>query len=144
MDGILTQTNGGARKKSNNKRGHEEVNKSSSIIYHCFIYNSIEHKIYNYPNKDAIQMMFREKAIMVAPKKEDVAINTILVVSTHSQIPKNVVFKEKEPFKNKSLADYKKNKSFNICLKQQLRTYNKRNHQGIYLKLVYKLKLKPT
>jgi hypothetical protein len=52
--------------------------------------------------------MFREKAIVVAPKKEDVAINTILPITTHSQIPKNVVFKEKKPFKNKSLADCKK------------------------------------
>jgi hypothetical protein len=51
MNGISTQISGGARKKSNNKRGHGEVNKSSSINYHCFIYNSIEHKIYDYPNR---------------------------------------------------------------------------------------------
>jgi hypothetical protein len=40
---------------SNNKGGHKEVNKSSSIIYHCFICNSIEHKIYDYLYKDAAQ-----------------------------------------------------------------------------------------
>ncbi len=111
MNGILTQTSGGARKKSDNKRGPREVNKFNSIIYHCFVYNSIEHKIYNYHNKDAIQVMFREKATLVTPKKEDVAINMILAITTHSQIPKNVVFKEKKPLKNKSLVDCKKKKT---------------------------------
>ncbi len=69
MNGILTQTGGGIGKKSDNKRGRGEANKSSSIIYHCFIYNSIEHKIYNYPDNDTIQMMFKEKTTVVAPKK---------------------------------------------------------------------------
>ncbi len=40
-------------------------------------------------------MTLREKAIVATPKKEDVAINMVLVVTTHSQIPKNAVFKEK-------------------------------------------------
>jgi hypothetical protein len=111
VNGILTQTSGGVRKKSDNKRGLREVNKFNSIIYHCFVYNSIEHKIYNYHNKDAIQVMFREKATLVTPKKEDVAINMILAITTHSQIPKNVVFKEKKPLKNKSLVDCKKKKT---------------------------------
>ncbi len=41
----------------------------------------------------------------------------------------------------------KKRKSLNICLKNLLKTYNKRSHQGhqgIYLELVYKLRLKLT
>jgi hypothetical protein len=39
--------------------------------------------------------MFREKAIVVTPKKDDVAINMVLAITTCSQIFKNVVFKEK-------------------------------------------------
>ncbi len=60
MNGVLAQL-GGTWNKSNNKRGHEEVNKSDSIIYCYLIYNSIEHKICDYPNKDAAQTMFKEK-----------------------------------------------------------------------------------
>jgi hypothetical protein len=40
--------------------------------------------------------MFKEKAVMVASKKENVIVNMVLAVTTHNQIPKNVVFKEKE------------------------------------------------
>jgi hypothetical protein len=69
---------------SNNKGGHREVNKSSSIIYHCFICNSIEHKIYDYLYKDVAQAMFKEKVAMVTPKKDDVAINMVSVVTTRS------------------------------------------------------------
>ncbi len=39
--------------------------------------------------------MFKEKAVVIAPKKEDVVLNMVLVVTTHSEIPKNVVCKEK-------------------------------------------------
>ncbi len=80
---------------SNNKGGHEEPNKSSSIIYRCFICNSIEHKIYGYLYKDAIQAMFKEKAMTRTPKKDDVVVNMTLIIITCNQIPKNVVFKGK-------------------------------------------------
>jgi hypothetical protein len=46
-----------------------------------------------------------KKVVVVIPKKEYV-LNMVLVIITHNQIPKNVVFKEKEPFKNKSLDDW--------------------------------------
>jgi hypothetical protein len=45
--------------------------------------------------------MFKEKA----PKKDDVVVNMVLAITIHSHIFKNVVFKEKKPFKNKSLVD---------------------------------------
>jgi hypothetical protein len=38
----------------------------------------------------------------------------------------------------------KKKKSFYVCLKKLLRTYNKSSFQGICLKPIYKLWLKPT
>ncbi len=47
------------------------MNKYGSIIYCYFIYNFVEHKIYDYPHKDAAQAMFREKAAMVTPKEDD-------------------------------------------------------------------------
>jgi hypothetical protein len=40
-------------------------------------------------------MMFREKVTMATPKKENVVVNMVLVVTTHNQIPKNVIFKDK-------------------------------------------------
>ncbi len=81
------------------------MNKFGFVIYRCFICNFIEHKIYNYFDKDAAQVMFMKKVVVVIPKKEYV-LNMVLVIITHNQIPKNVVFKEKEPFKNKSLDDW--------------------------------------
>jgi hypothetical protein len=81
------------------------VNKSGSIIYHYFIYNSIEHKIYDYPYKDASQAMIKEKVTAATPKKDNVVVNMVSTITTCSQIPKSVVFKEKKPFKNKSLTD---------------------------------------
>jgi hypothetical protein len=49
--------------------------------------------------------MFREKAMVTTPKKDDIIVNMVLTITTHSQIPKNMVFKDKKPIKNKSLAD---------------------------------------
>jgi hypothetical protein len=63
MNGILAQTNGGIGNKSDNKRGCGKTNKFSSIIYQCFICNSIEHKIYNFFHKDVAQTMFAKKAM---------------------------------------------------------------------------------
>jgi hypothetical protein len=39
--------------------------------------------------------MFKEKAMTATPKRDDVIGNMVLAVTTHNQIPKNVVFKEK-------------------------------------------------
>ncbi len=130
MNGVPTQL-GGTWNKSNNKRGHKEANKSSSIIYHYFICNVVETKTYDCLHKDAIHALFKKKGVLVAPKKDDVVVNMILVVTIHNQIPKKMVFKEKKPLKNKS---------FNVHLKKPLKTYNKKNH----LELVYKLRVKPT
>ncbi len=59
------------------------MNKSNSILYHCFICNFVELKIYNYPHKDVTQVMFKEKAMTITPKKEDV-VNMVLAITTHS------------------------------------------------------------
>jgi hypothetical protein len=48
--------------------------------------------------------MFKEKVAATTPK-DNVVINMVLVITIHNQIPKNVVFKEKEPLKNKNLAN---------------------------------------
>jgi hypothetical protein len=112
MNGVLAQTNGGTRNRSNNKGGHEKANKFGSIIYCCFICNSIKHKIYNYPHKDIAQAMSMKKVVVTTTKKGNVIVNMVLVVITFSQILENVVFKEKIPFKNKILADSQKEKIF--------------------------------
>ncbi len=86
MNRVLTQL-GGTWTKFGNNGGHGEVNKSDSIIYHYFIYNSIEHKIYDYPYKDASQAMFKEIATTITPKKDNVVVNMVLTIITCSQIP---------------------------------------------------------
>jgi len=50
--------------------------------------------------------MFKEKAMKVAPKKDDVVVDMVLAITTHSQILENVIFKEKEPFKKKHLTNW--------------------------------------
>jgi hypothetical protein len=52
MNGVLAQTSGGTRNKSDNKGGHRKANKYGSIIYHYFIYNLIEQNFYDYLHKD--------------------------------------------------------------------------------------------
>jgi hypothetical protein len=52
--------------------------------------------------------MFRKKAMKVTPRKDDVVVNMVLAITTHSQIPENMVIEEKEPFKKKSLAKWQK------------------------------------
>ncbi len=99
VNGVLAKTNGGTRNKSSNRRGHKEANKYGLIIYRYFICNFIEHKVYDYLHKDVAQAMFKEKATTTTPKKDDVTVNMVFVIIIHSQIPKNVVFKEKEPLK---------------------------------------------
>jgi hypothetical protein len=47
------------------------------------IYNFVETKIYDCPHKDATKAMFREKVVVVAPKKDDVVVNVISVVTIH-------------------------------------------------------------
>jgi hypothetical protein len=84
MNGILAQTSGGIRNKSGNKGGHKKANKSGSIIYCCFICNYVEHKIYNCLHKDVAQVMFKKKVVTTTPKKENVAINMVLVVITYN------------------------------------------------------------
>jgi hypothetical protein len=72
------------RKLSGNKGGRREVNKSSSIIYHCVICSSIEHKIYDYPYKDAAHAMFKEKVAIATPKKDDVVVNIVSTITTRN------------------------------------------------------------
>jgi hypothetical protein len=42
---------------------------------------------------------------MVKTKNEDVIVNMVMVITTCSQLLKNVVVKEKEPHMNKNLAN---------------------------------------
>ncbi len=51
VNGVSAQP-GNIINKFDNKGGHGKVTKSGSIIYHCFISNSVEHNIYDYPHKD--------------------------------------------------------------------------------------------
>jgi U3 small nucleolar ribonucleoprotein component len=65
--------------------------------------------------------MFRGKVVAITPKKEDIAMNMVLVVTTHNQIPKNVVFKEKELHKNKSLANWQEEEMLQHSFEEAIR-----------------------
>jgi len=93
MNGVSAQINGGTRNKSSNKGSWGEINKSGSIIFQCFVYNFIEHKIYNYPFKGVTQEMFKEKVTMVEAKKD--VVNMVMAITTCRQLLTNVVFMEK-------------------------------------------------
>lgn len=82
VNGVLAQL-GGTGTKSNNKGGRKEAKKFGSIIYRYFIYNSIEQKNYGCFYKDATYAMFKEKAAMATPKKDNVVVNMVLAINTH-------------------------------------------------------------
>jgi len=105
MNGVLAQIGGGTRNKFDNKGHHGNVNKFDSIMYCYFIYNYVEHKIYDYPHKYATRLMFKEKVMAATPRKENIVVNMVLQVTISSQILENVIFKDK-PLKNKSLVDW--------------------------------------
>ncbi len=50
MNGVSMQFNGNIGNKFGNKKNQGNGNKSNSIIHWCFIYNSMDHKIYDYPH----------------------------------------------------------------------------------------------
>jgi hypothetical protein len=84
--------------------------------------------------------MFREKAVVATPKKDDVAIIIILQLPFVIRYPKMWYSRRKNLSKTKPWLIGKMRKSFNVHLKKLLRTYNKRS----CLELIYKLELKPT
>jgi hypothetical protein len=76
--------------------------------------------------------MFRGKAMAIVPKKEDIAMNIVLVVTTHNQIPENVVLKEKKLHKNKSLANWQEEEVIkNLQLKEPPRDLPRINIQTL-------------
>jgi hypothetical protein len=84
--------------------------------------------------------MFKEKA----PKKEDVAINMVLAITTIVKYSKMWCSKRKNFTRTKVWLIGKRRKIFNFCLKKLLKTCNRRNLRGIYLEPIYKILLKPT
>jgi hypothetical protein len=100
----------------------EVIEKQINLVPSFNVVSSIiENKIYDYPHKDIIQAMFKEKVVATAPKKNDVAINMVLAITTRSQILKKVVFKEKEPFKNKSLVDWQEEEKLQCLFEEAIK-----------------------
>ncbi len=62
----------------------ENQNQGSSLVYRCFICNSLEHKIYDYPHKLTTQYMFQDKVSHIEPKKDKAAIIMVLAITTKS------------------------------------------------------------
>jgi hypothetical protein len=64
------------------------------LRYPCIIYSSSKHHAPNCPRKTKVQNMFWTKPITTAtivtknPKPDNVPVNVIVVITTHSQVPK--------------------------------------------------------
>jgi len=105
-----------------NNYNRNQSNKSDPIAYWCFICNSLEHKIFDYPHCQATQDMFKDKGSPMEPKKKPPTINMVLAMTIRSRAPKMKVFKENEPWKTKTIIDWTKKeklyKSFEIAIKQ--------------------------
>jgi len=65
MNGVSAESNIIFGNNSGNKGNQGNGNKSNSIIHWCFIYNSMDHKIYDYPHKETTHVMFRGKTSYV-------------------------------------------------------------------------------
>lgn len=87
-----------------NWKQHEILTKETKITkisntttqYSCFICGGPNHKIYDHLHQQATLEMFKNKKTNFAPKKENVIVNMVLVVTTRNQVPKANAFKEKE------------------------------------------------
>ncbi len=80
-----------------NNYNQNQSNKSGPIAYRCFICNSLEHKIFDYPRCQTTQNMFKDKGNPMELGGKKTTINMMLAITTQSQAPKTKVFKEKEP-----------------------------------------------
>jgi hypothetical protein len=85
--------------------------------------------------------MFREKAMTVTPKKDDVAVKMVLAVTTRNQIPKNVVSKGKKPLKNKSLVDWQEEERFQHSFEEAIRDIQQKEPLGTNLQTLIKANL---
>jgi hypothetical protein len=59
--------------------------------------------------------MFKEKVATIAPKKEYVVVNMVLVITTYNQILENVIFKDK------SLADLQEEEKFQCLFEEAIK-----------------------
>jgi hypothetical protein len=82
-----------------------------------------------------------EKATTTAPNKDNVVINMLLAITTHSQIPKNVVFKEKKPLKNKSLVDQQKGEKLQCSFEETINDIQEKEPHGASTQTLVKANL---
>jgi hypothetical protein len=82
----------------NNKTGN------TTTQYSCFICGALDHKIFDCSHQWAALEMLKNKANF-KPKKENVAINMVLVKTTRSQVSEADAFKEKETKQNKIVTN---------------------------------------
>jgi hypothetical protein len=68
-----------------NHRKQGNWNQGNSPIYCCFVCNSLEKEIYDYPRRSITQKMFQDKASHVKLKKDKVVVNMVLIVEIRSQ-----------------------------------------------------------
>jgi hypothetical protein len=62
----------------------------------------------------------------------------VSTITTHNQIPKNVVFKKKEPFKNKSLADWQEEERLQHSFEETIRDIQQKEPLGANIQTLFK------
>jgi len=82
------------------------------LRYPYIIYFSFEHCALDSLRKTKVQNMFRTKPTTIAivvtknPQLNNVPVNVVVVIMTHSQVPKQQVLRECEPLKVKTIIDW--------------------------------------
>lgn len=84
----------------NNKTGN------TTTQYSYFICGGLDHRSFYCLHQQATLEMLKNKANF-EPKKENVAVNMVLVVITRSQVSEANAFKEKEMKQNKIVTNWK-------------------------------------
>ncbi len=81
---------------------------------------------------------------MVKTKNEDVIVNMVMVITTCSQLLKNVVVKEKEPHMNKNLANQKEEEKLQHLFEASIQNMQQKKSLIELHGTKFKLLLEPT
>jgi hypothetical protein len=66
---VFAQQNKSTRNSYGQQQIQNQSNKVGPIVYQCFICNSLEHKIYDYPHHQVTQNMLKDKGTTIESNK---------------------------------------------------------------------------
>jgi hypothetical protein len=66
---VFAQQNKNIENSYGQQQNQNQGNKIGPIVYHSFICNSLEHKIYDYPHCQVVQSMLRDEGTTIELKR---------------------------------------------------------------------------